>query len=126
MHGIFRKGRILILLLMAALMMICVSASGEEVSEEEAALFSLESVSIRELADITGEPSPEAESDDSPEDAGLPSAEPETDGEDEDNLLYNGRFELIDDDGLPESWFTDVEQRRTQDRAARGEREESA
>ena len=41
MHGIFRKGRILILLLMAALMMICVSASGEEVSEEEAALFSL-------------------------------------------------------------------------------------
>lgn len=26
---------------------------------------------------------------------------------DEDNLLYNGSFELMDDDGLPEGWYTD-------------------
>ena len=32
----------------------------------------------------------------------------ETVGEEEDNLLYNGDFEILDDEGLPDGWFTDA------------------
>ena len=106
MNG-FGKRRKLIALLTAALLLMCVPAISESTSEEPDEIYSPESVSIRELGDISEDPSPEAETEDHEQETKLPAEKAEDDEEDDNNLLYNGRFELIDEDGLPESWYTD-------------------
>ena len=70
-----RNGISLLLIIWAAISLCCVSAFGEMESDED------QYFSISDYFD-----------------------ENEYGDPDEENLLYNGGFELMDEDGLPEGW----------------------
>lgn len=85
MRGIYTKRKAIILFLLAGILAISIfafSASAENNSSDDEELISF---SLSDSAVI----------------------EEDLNSEGNENLLYNGDFEIIDEDGLPEAWYTD-------------------